>query len=210
MAGDGLKQRLAEASLSLNLSNDVHAPLTPEERDAARAVLRTKQGRDKQMVLLNVSPEVATDVMNGAVFVVNREGRMKNINSADGDHLFSPRLRDGGLSMATAGAQALFDRRQEALPTSRPRTEWWGHSGKAPPWSIVDSDAEPFVRKGRNVFHGFALGLRPVVGTRRTVPHRQRSRRIARPWCIPVHLDRTCEHEQRHRRETRGGVRRSA
>ena len=113
------------------------------------------------MVLLNVSSEVASDVMNGAVFVVNREGRMKNINSAGGDHLFSPRLRDGGLSMATAGAQALFDRRHEALPTSRPRTEWWGHSGQGPAVVIVDSDAEPFVRKGRNVFHGFALACDP-------------------------------------------------
>ena len=161
VAGDGLKQRLASSLTTLGLHNDVHAPLTLEERDEARHQLRIKQGQDKQMVLLNVGHEVAHDVMNGATFVVNREGRMKNINNAAGEHMFSPRLRDGGLSMATAGAQALFDRRSEALPSALPRTEWWGHSGQGPAVVIVDDDAEPFVRKGRNVFHGFALACDP-------------------------------------------------
>ncbi len=161
VASDGLKQRLAASLTTLGLHNDVHAPLTLEERDAARHQLRTKQGQDKQMVLLNVGHEVAHDVMNGATFVVNREGRMKNINNAAGEHMFSPRLRDGGLSMATAGALALFDRRSEALPSALPRTEWWGHSGQGPAVVVVDDDAEPFVRKGRNVFHGFALACDP-------------------------------------------------
>ena len=161
VAGEGMKQRLGSALTTLGLGNDVHSPLTAEERDTARHHLRTMQGRDKQMVLLNVSHETSSAMMADTTFVVNREGRMKNINHANGDHLFSPRLRDGGLSMATSGAQALFERRAEALPATLPRTEWWGHSGQGPAVVIVDDDAEPFVRKGRNVFHGFALASDP-------------------------------------------------
>ena len=159
--GDGMKQRLASALESLGLSNNVHQPVSVEERDQARAALRHHQGVDKQCVLLNLDRNAAEQVMNGAGYVVNREGRMKNINDAEGTHLFSPRLRDGGLSMATAGARALLEARTEPLPTTLPRTEWWGHVGKGPALVVVDEDAEPFVRKGRNVFHGFVLACDP-------------------------------------------------
>ena len=159
--GDGMKQRLAGALEELGLSNEVHQPISDEQREQARASLRTDQGVDKLSVLLNVDRPSAERVMNATTFVVNREGRMKNINDADGVHLFSPRLRDGGLSMATAGAQALLETRTEPLPTSLPRTEWWGHGSKGPAVVVVDQDAEPFVRKGRNVFHGFVLACDP-------------------------------------------------
>ena len=159
--GDGVKQRLAGALEELGLSNGVHQPISDEHREEARASLRTDQGVDKLSVLLNVDRPSAERVMNGTTFVVNREGRMKNINDADGVHLFSPRLRDGGLSMATAGAQALLEIRTEPLPTSLPRTEWWGHGSKGPAVVVVDQDTEPFVRKGRNVFHGFVLACDP-------------------------------------------------
>ena len=156
-----MKQRLAGALEELGLSNEVHQPISDEHREQARASLRTDQGVDKLSVLLNVDRPSAECVMNGTTFVVNREGRMKNINDANGVHLFSPRLRDGGLSMATAGAQALLETRTEPLPTSLPRTEWWGHGSKGPAVVVVDQDAEPFVRKGRNVFHGFVLACDP-------------------------------------------------
>ena len=159
--GDGMKQRLAEALDSLGLSNDVHRPPTAEQRDEARRLLRHDQGVDKQMVLLNTNRAVAENIMAKANYVVNREGRVKNINDENDQHLFSPRLRDGGLSVATAGALALLEQRTEALPTSRPRTEWWGHASKGPALVVVNSDAEPFVRKGRNVFHGFVVACDP-------------------------------------------------
>ena len=159
--GDGVKQRLAGALEELGLSNEVHQPISDEHREQARASLRTDQGVDKLSVLLNVDRPSAERVMNATTFVVNREGRMKNINDADGVHLFSPRLRDGGLSMATAGAASLVETRTEPLPTTLPRTEWWGHGSKGPAVVVVDQDAEPFVRKGRNVFHGFVLGCDP-------------------------------------------------
>ena len=159
--GDGMKQRMAEALETLSLGNDVHKPLSEDDRNNARASLRFDQGVDKQSVLLNMNRGDAEQVMNGATYVVNREGRMKNINDANGAHLFSPRLRDGGLSLATAGALALLETRREPLPTTLPHTEWWGHGSKGPAIVVVNEDAEPFVRKGRNVFHGFVLACDP-------------------------------------------------
>lgn len=161
VAGDGMKQRLAAALDSLNLSNEVHQPLEQGQRDLSRENLRMAQGISKQMVLLNVSQEAASSIMTGSSFVVNREGRVKNINDEHGQHLFSPRLRDGGMSLANAGAQAILEHRSEPNPVGLPHTEWWGHVGKGPAVVVVDSDAEPFVRKGRNVFHGFVMACDP-------------------------------------------------
>jgi 7-cyano-7-deazaguanine tRNA-ribosyltransferase len=161
VAGDGMKQRLAEALDSLNLANEVHQPMDQSQRDRSRENLRIAQGMSKQMVLLNASHEMASSIMAGASFVVNREGRVKNINDEHGQHLFSPRLRDGGMSLANAGAQAMLQHRSEPNPEGLPRTEWWGHVGKGPAVVVVDSDAEPFVRKGRNVFHGFVVACDP-------------------------------------------------
>jgi archaeosine-15-forming tRNA-guanine transglycosylase len=156
-----MKQRLAAALDSLNLANEVHQPLEQGQRDLSRENLRMAQGISKQMVLLNVSHEAASSIMTGSSFVVNREGRVKNINDEHGQHLFSPRLRDGGMSLANAGAQAILEHRSEPIPVGLPRTEWWGHVGKGPAVVVVDSDAEPFVRKGRNVFHGFVMACDP-------------------------------------------------
>ena len=161
VVGNGMKQRLALALESLGLANGVHEPLAEQQRTNARSSLRRKQGVAKQMVMLNTSREVAISVMEGCEFVVNREGRVKNINDADGHHLFSPRLRDGGISLAAAGAKALMTHRSEPLPGGLPLTEWWGHAGMGPAVVVVDEDAEPFVRKGRNVFHGFVIACDP-------------------------------------------------
>ena len=161
VAGDGMKQRLLEALASLELPNHVHEPITPEQREHAQQTLRVAQAVDKQMVLLNTSRETASATAKDGQFVVNREGRVKNINDADGQHLFSPRLRDGGLSLANAGAKALFAQRQAPLPNTLASTAWWGNAAQGPPVVVVNEDAEPFVRKGRNVFHGFVLACDP-------------------------------------------------
>jgi len=159
--GPGLKQRLAEALVAVSQESDVHQTLTREQEHEARNRLRVEQAVAKQMVLLNASRGVATSTVDGCTFVTNREGRVKNVNSADGQHLFSPRLRDGGMSMANAGALALLASRTQPLPTLVPATEWRGHAGNGPAVVVVDDDAEPFVRKGRNAFHGFVLACDP-------------------------------------------------
>ena len=62
--------------------------------------------------------------------------------------------------MATAGPRpSLTDAARRCLLPCPYRMV--GHSGQGPAVVIVDDDAEPFVRKGRNVFHGFALACDP-------------------------------------------------
>ncbi len=161
VGGDGMKQRLATALATLQLSNEVHQPLSEEEAQKALQAVRLEQGMSKQMVLLNTSRAVATKVLEGCTFVTNREGRVKNINDAEGTHLYSPRLRDGGLSLANAGALALLGARWSPLPTTCLPTDWRGSAGDGPAVVVVDDDAVPFVRKGRNVFHGFVRACDP-------------------------------------------------
>jgi len=55
----------------------------------------------------------------------------------------------------------LFARRQAPLPNTLASTAWWGNAAQGPPVVVVNEDAEPFVRKGRNVFHGFVLACDP-------------------------------------------------
>lgn len=159
--GPGLKQRLADALTACEQPHDVHQTLERELHEQALNALRNEQVVAKQMVLLNTTREVASSVANGCTYVTNREGRVKNVNRADGQHLYSPRLRDGGMSLANAGARALLEARNAPLPTSLPPTEWRGSAGNGPAVVVVDDDAEPFVRKGRNVFHGFVLACDP-------------------------------------------------
>ena len=75
--------------------------------------------------------------MEGATFVKSKTGRVRNVIASDGRHLFSPTLSHGGMSMTIEGAK-------------------WAHSLNSGLARVtVDDDAEPFIRKGRNVFHAF-------------------------------------------------------
>ena len=103
----------------------------------AREVIWREQIVDKLRVLFNVKTEDAHAVMEGATFVKSKTGRVRNVMSSDGRHLFSPTLSHGGMSMTIEGAK-------------------WAHSLKSGLARVtVDDDAEPFIRKGRNVFHAF-------------------------------------------------------
>ena len=72
---------------------------------------------------------------------MSRTRRVNNI-LLDGVHILSQRLTDGGLSFTNEGAI-------------------WAHSmkskGKGLPCLVIDSDAEPYIRDGRNLMHGFIL-----------------------------------------------------
>ena len=125
LEGDELHERAFEA-------------LGLEPGDAcAREIIWREQIVDKLRVLFNVKTEDAHAVMEGATFVKSKTGRVRNVMSSDGQHLFSPTLSHGGMSMTIEGAK-------------------WAHSLKSGLARVtVDDDAEPFIRKGRNVFHAF-------------------------------------------------------
>jgi archaeosine-15-forming tRNA-guanine transglycosylase len=90
-------------------------------------------------------------------FVMSRTGRVNNVLH-DGVHLFSQRLTDGGLSLTIDGAKWVHERgapdELESLSSMMPSV-------------VVNSDAEPFVRQGRSVMHGFIVGTEgePQTGT---------------------------------------------
>ena len=158
--GDGMKQRLAEALDSLGLSNDVHSPPTAEQRDEARRLLRHDQGVDKQMVLLNTNRAVAENIMAKATYVVNREDASRTSTTRT-TSIFSARA----FGTAASPLQRLGPWRclnNEQNPSRHPASNRMvGPRLKGPALVVVNSDAEPFVRKGRNVFHGFVVACDP-------------------------------------------------
>ena len=123
--------------------------------------LNRLKAADKFSVLFNVSQDIAIEMTSSMEFVVNKYGRIKNVLSANGKHLASFRLGDGGMSLNNAGAIELFARRRKELPSDFSKTAISPYSGEGLAVVVVDNDAEPFVRKGRNVFHGFTIASDP-------------------------------------------------
>jgi 7-cyano-7-deazaguanine tRNA-ribosyltransferase len=89
---------------------------------------------------------------------MSRTSRIRNMIDADGVHLFSPRLAEGGLSLTVDGALKLHALRKMKTPEGFNSSDLTLHPGQGPAWIVVDNDAEPFVKEGRNVMHGFVLG----------------------------------------------------
>ena len=129
--------------------------------DQSQLHLNRLKAADKFSVLFNVSQEIAIEMTSSMEFVVNKYGRIKNILSASGKHLASFRLGDGGMSLNNAGAIELFARRRRELPSGFSKTAISPYCGEGLAVVVVDNDAEPFVRKGRNVFHGFTIASDP-------------------------------------------------
>lgn len=123
--------------------------------------LNRRKARDKLSVLFNVDQETADEITESMEFVVNKYGRIKNLLSPSGHHLASFRLGDGGLSLTNHGAKELFQRRRRSLPTQFSQASISPYSGEGLAIVVVNDDAEPYVRKGRNVFHGFTLACDP-------------------------------------------------
>ena len=90
--------------------------------------------------------------LDGCNFVHSNTGRVNNIMLNDGRHVASPRLTDGGMSLTAKGASWLHSLREVEFPNG---FESNSERHQGPPWVVIDSDAVPFVKQGRNVFHGF-------------------------------------------------------
>jgi len=105
---------------------------------------------DKLAVLCGVSPS------DGCSLTEGMSSRRVNVLLED-EHILSPRLSDGGISLALGGAQRL-----NALnpgPPSRfddPADDGLDHPGMPRVWLL--DDAIPFVGRGRNVMQGYVLG----------------------------------------------------
>ena len=112
---------------------------------------------DKLCVLCNVKQSEAISMCEDATFVMSRTGRIRNMFDSKGEHLFSPRLAEGGISLTVNGARKLHQLRNEKIPQGFSSSKLINHVGKGPAWIVVDDDAAPFVKDGRNVMHGFVI-----------------------------------------------------
>ena len=128
-------------------------------QDSERDPERKKRDKiiDKLCVLYNMDVVEATKLCNDTSFVMSRTGRIRNVIHSDKTHILSQRLAEGGLSLTVDGAIKLHSLRNCKLPNNFNSSKTESHVGKGLAWVVVDSDAEPYVRDGRNVMHGFVL-----------------------------------------------------
>ena len=174
LEGDGIQARCMEALVEAGVIKTItdedasEIPLDPEGRIIATNKVRCRHVSDKMTVLLNVEYGLARELIQDASFVINRHGRIKNALSSSGKHILSPRLTDGGISLTDDGAVELHSHRRRKCPSKFETTQAWNYIGEGPAWVVVNDDSEPFVRKGRNVFHGFVLATDPWITPGRT------------------------------------------
>ena len=138
-----------------DLHNRVFEQLEIEPTEREPDHRKENQIVDKLCVLCNVKQTDAISICEGSTFVMSRTGRIRNVINSEGEHLFSPRLAEGGISLTVGGAKKLHQLRTEKIPCGFDSSDLNQHVGKGPAWVVVDSDAEPFVKDGRNVMHGF-------------------------------------------------------
>lgn len=129
--------------------------IEPAERDTEPN--KTRQIIDKMCVLYNMDYRDATSIMADSTFVMSRTGRIRNVINSNGVHIVSPRLAEGGLSLTVEGARLLHSMRKFPIPTNFGPKKKSDCNGNGLAWVVVDNDAEPFVKQGRNVMHGFVL-----------------------------------------------------
>ncbi len=107
---------------------------------------------DKINMFSGLGYDVTHSIAQSLTFVMSRTRRVNNV-LLDDVHIFSQRLTDGGLSLTTDGAKWIH-----GLMVADSETVGL-------PEVVIDSDAEPFVRDGRNVMHGFILGHQGLLRT---------------------------------------------
>jgi archaeosine-15-forming tRNA-guanine transglycosylase len=144
--------------------------------------------------------------MDQATFVVNRQGRVKNAITKDGLHIASPRLGDGGLSLTDDGAKALHKLRTAPAPSALDSQFRMATAGEGPAWVVVDNDAEPFVRQGRNVFHGFVLAVDPWIRPSQTCLVVNKKGELLGHGLSNGTVDEFCGFEKGIAVKTRGGI----
>ena len=130
-----------------------------EQSDEDIRTIEIEQGIARLALFANLDPSIAVQELVGCTFIHTRTGRVKNILLNDGRHIASPRMRDGGLSMTAIGAEWIHSFRKEPLPEEFENEVLEMNTYKGPPWVVIDSDAVPFVKEGRNVFHGFVKAV---------------------------------------------------
>ncbi len=164
---DNLEHRIYEKLIQLDLKFDakmIDNQMIISDNDMFKQsvlTLNRLKTADKFSVLFNLNHTTSHELVRSMKFVTNKYGRIKNVLSSTGRHIASFRLGDGGLSLNNEGAIDLLERRRRPLPQIFNKTDIAPYTGEGLAVVLVNSDAEPFVRKGRNVFHGFTIACDP-------------------------------------------------
>ena len=135
-----------------------------EESSAEIAKIREWLDRcsivDKLSVFCGVHPKKLCEVSETMESRRSNTDRMVNV-SFNGEHVLSPRLKDGGISLTSHGARILYSL-NPGIPdlfSEEGPSEEADHPGV--PRVMISEDAIPFVGDGRNVMHGYVLGADP-------------------------------------------------
>ena len=158
----GQDSLIQEASALLTKHGLLEDPLQVDDSHLPqlRDELRRRQVVDKLVVLANVSYSEAVDLVESCTYIIGGTGRVKNVIDKHGNHILSPRLADGGLSITDRGSMAIYGRRSTPVLDDKKYNPYAG-SGHGPPLLVVEQDAVEFVLRGRNVFHGFIIKCDP-------------------------------------------------
>jgi len=125
-----------------------------------REKIRRRQILDKLVVCSNVSYEHAANLIDSCTYIIGGTGRVKNVIDNNGQHILSPRLTDGGLSITDLGSKAIHQLRSMPVEGDGQYHPNAG-IGQGPALLVVEKDAIEFVLRGRNVFHGFIVACDP-------------------------------------------------
>ena len=128
--------RIGLTGLSVDVLNVMESS-SDEDDGAIRSWIEHSQISAKCSVLLGMDRNLAWEWLEGMTVQRSSTGRIKNVFDSDGNHVLSPRLNDGALSLTTPGAIALH-----SLDAGLPEV-------------VSIDDAVPYLRAGRNVIHGF-------------------------------------------------------
>ena len=142
-----------------NLHEKMFTKLSLDEPKRDQNKRLTEQMVQKLVVLLNVENSTALEICHDATFTMSRTERIRNMTDKEGKHLFSPRLAEGGISLTIDGATLLHSLRKEKIPVGFPDEDFGFCPGKGPAWIVVNDDAVPYIKQGRNVMHGFVEGV---------------------------------------------------
>ena len=110
---------------------------------------------DKLALLCAINPSDGCKMTDGMTSRKSRTDRLVNVSSG-GEHILSPRLTDGGVSLTNHGASIANGLNTSPVPDFGSSEEDSDFPG-IPRVCIID-DAVPFVGKGRNVMHGYISG----------------------------------------------------
>ncbi len=163
LKGDNLVDRAFSKLIEMEVLGDSvkEESIEASDFDKCQLQMRRRKAADKFALFFNVQSELSHEMTSRSNFVINRQGRIKNVLSSSDKHLASFRLGDGGLSLNNEGAIELYSHRRRKLPTGFSEPEIFGYCGEGLALVVVDDDAEPFIRQGRNVFHGFVIACDP-------------------------------------------------